>query len=167
VAARQIPSWGTSSKNSAIIRKLPEQADFRKYKRGWLDMFTRLIDPARRHDVPARRVSALRLLAIPHPMGGLMVTFEDVTSRLELESSYNTLIAVQKETLDNLAEGVAAFGGDGRLRLYNPAFARLWNRCTPRMWTARPISPAWPLAWPLTFAEDEAAAARKKSRAGP
>ena len=60
-------------------------------------------------------------------MGGLMMmTFEDVTSRLELESSYNTLIAVQKETLDNLAEGVAVFGGDGRLRLWNPSFAKLW-----------------------------------------
>jgi signal transduction histidine kinase len=107
-------------------RKLPEQADFRKYKQGWIDMFTRLIDP---HEdmMYLPDGSALRLLTIPHPMGGLMVTFEDVTSRLELESSYNTLIAVQKETLDNLAEGVAAFGGDGRLRLWNPAFARLWN----------------------------------------
>jgi signal transduction histidine kinase len=50
-----------------------------------------------------------------------------VTSRLALESSYNTLIAVQRETLDNLAEGIAVFGGDGRLGLWNPPFARLWG----------------------------------------
>jgi signal transduction histidine kinase len=56
-----------------------------------------------------------------------MMTFEDVTSRLELESSYNTLIAVQQETLDNLGEAVAVYGGDGRLKLSNPAFGRLWN----------------------------------------
>jgi signal transduction histidine kinase len=67
------------------------------------------------------------MLVVPHPMGGLLTTFEDVTSRLELESSYNTLIEVQKETLDNLAEGVAVFGGDGRVKLWNPAFAALWG----------------------------------------
>lgn len=107
-------------------RRLPEQADFRHYKKTWLDMFTRLIDP---HDemLYLPDGSALRLLVIPHPMGGLMMTFEDVTSRLELESSYNTLIAVQKETLDNLAEGVAVYGGDGRLKLCNPSFSDLWG----------------------------------------
>lgn len=107
-------------------RRLPEQADFRKYKQGWLDMFTRLIDP---HEdmLHLPDGSALRMLIVPHPMGGLMMTFEDVTSRLALESSYNTLIAVQKETLDNLAEGVAVVGGDGRLKLWNPSFAELWD----------------------------------------
>jgi signal transduction histidine kinase len=55
------------------------------------------------------------------------MTFEDVTSRLQLESSYNTLIAVQKETLDNLAEGVVVYGGDGRIKLWNPSFAGIWK----------------------------------------
>ncbi len=107
-------------------RRLPEQADFRKYKQDWLNMFTRLIEP---HEemLYLPDGSALRRLAIPHPMGGLMMTFEDVTSRLELESSYNTLIAVQRETLDNLSEGIIVYGGDGRVRLSNPAFAKLWN----------------------------------------
>src|SRR5262249_4200307 len=43
------------------------------------------------------------------------------------ERSHNTLIAVQRETLDHLYEGVALFTGDGRLKLSNPAFARMWN----------------------------------------
>jgi len=34
---------------------------------------------------------------------------------------------VQGETLDNLAEAVAVFASDGRLRLFNPVFARLWK----------------------------------------
>lgn len=107
-------------------RRLPEQADFRKYKQGWIDWFTRLIDP---HEdmLYLPDGSAVRMIAMPHPMGGLMMTFEDVTSRLELESNYNTLIAVQKETLDNLAESVLVYGGDGRLKLCNPAFAKLWD----------------------------------------
>ncbi len=107
-------------------RKLPEQADFKRYKQSWLDQFTTLIKP---HEdmIYLPDGTSLRALVMPHPLGGLMMLFEDVTSRLALESSYNTLVAVQKETLDNLAEGVAAFGGDGRLKLYNPAFARLWT----------------------------------------
>ena len=89
-------------------------------------MFTGLIEPFEEM-LYLPDGGALRMLAVPHSMGGLMMTFEDVTSRLELESSYNTLIAVQKETLDNLAEGVAVYGGDGRLKLWNPAFGRLWK----------------------------------------
>lgn len=120
------PKLGDLMEKLRESRRLPEQADFRKFKQSWLAMFTSLIAP---HEdmlyLPSGR--ALRMLTVPHPMGGLMMTFEDVTSRLELESSYNTLIAVQKETLDNLTEGVAVYGGDGRLKLWNPAFARLWG----------------------------------------
>lgn len=107
-------------------RRLPEQADFKSFKQSWLDMFTRLIDP---HEdmLHLPDGAALRMSVVPHKLGGLVMTFEDVTSRLELESSYNTLVAVQKETLDNLAEGVAVYGGDGRLKLWNPAFGRLWK----------------------------------------
>jgi PAS domain S-box-containing protein len=89
-------------------------------------MFTGLIDPYE-DMLHLPDSSALRMLVIPHSMGGLMMTFEDVTSRLELESSYNTLIAVQKETLDNLGEAVAVFGSNGRLRLSNPSFGNLWG----------------------------------------
>ncbi|MBN8520404.1 MAG: PAS-domain containing protein [Alphaproteobacteria bacterium] len=120
------PKLGDILEKLREIRKLPEQSDFRRYKQGWLDLFTRLMEPFE-DMMYLPDGSALRLLAMAHPMGGLMITFDDVTSRLELESSYNTLVAVQKETLDNLAEGVVAFGGDGRLRLYNPAFASLWH----------------------------------------
>lgn len=120
------PKLGDIMEKLREMRRLPEQADFRKFKQSWIGMFTRLLQP---HDemlyLPDGK--ALRMLVIPHPMGGLMMTFEDVTGRLELESSYNTLIAVQKETLDNLSEGVAAFGGDGRIKLWNPSFARLWQ----------------------------------------
>jgi signal transduction histidine kinase len=69
----------------------------------------------------------LRVIAQPHPFGGLIFLFEDVSDQLRLESSYNTLIKVQKATLDTLQEGVAVFGPDGRLKLYNAALARIWR----------------------------------------
>lgn len=120
------PKLGDVMEKLRETRRLPEQADFRRFKQGWLDMFTGLIN-AHEDMLYLPDGSALRMLVVPHSMGGLMMTFEDVTSRLELESSYNTLIAVQKETLDNLAEAVAVYGGDGRIKLWNPAFGRLWN----------------------------------------
>ncbi len=107
-------------------RRLPEQADFKLYKKQWLDRFTSLIAP---HEelMHLPDGSSIRMLVVPHPLGGLFMTFEDVTSRLELESSYNTLIAVQRETIDNLAEGLAVWRTDARLALFNPAFAHMWG----------------------------------------
>lgn len=107
-------------------RRLPEQADFRQFKQEWQGWFTGLLSP---HEemLYLPDGAALRMIAAPYPEGGLIFTFEDVTSRLELETSYNTLIAVQRETLDNLSEGLAVFGEDGRLQLSNPAWARLWK----------------------------------------
>lgn len=120
------PTLGAVMDRLRETRRLPEQVDFGRFKAAWLGMFTDLIES---HDdmLHLPDGSSLRLMVIPNPMGGLMMIFEDVTSRLALESSYNTLVAVQRETLEALAEGVAVFGGDGRLRLYNPAFARAWG----------------------------------------
>lgn len=107
-------------------RMVPEQADFRAYKQSLLDTFSKLIGPwEEMHYLP--NGVTFRMLVIPRPQGGVMIMWEDVTRNLELESSYNTLVAVQKETLDNLAEGVAAFGSDGRLKLWNPSYPRLWK----------------------------------------
>lgn len=107
-------------------RRLPEQADFKIYKRQWIERFTSLIRP---HEEMMHLPddTAIRMLVVPHPLGGLFMTFEDVTSRLELESSYNTLIEVQRATLDNLAEGLAVWNSSGRLQLFNPAYAQLWG----------------------------------------
>lgn len=120
------PKLGEIMEKLRETRRLPEQADFKRFKQSWLDMFTGLINPYE-DMLYLPDGSALRMLVIPHSIGGLMMTFEDVTSRLQLESSYNTLIAVQRETLDNLGEAVAVYGGDGRLKLWNPAYARLWG----------------------------------------
>lgn len=120
------PTYGEVLEDLRARRKLTEEADFPRWKKQQLGLFTSLIEPMEElMHLPDGRT--LRSLVVPHPFGGLMFVAEDVTHTLALESSYNTLMAVQQETLDNLAEGVAVFGGDGRLKLCNPAFQRLWS----------------------------------------
>ncbi len=120
------PSFGEILEDLRNRRRAPEQADFQRYKKERQSLFTSLLEP--RDDLMhLPDGTSLRILSAPHPLGGLIFVHEDVTDKLALESSYNTLIAVQRETLDNLAEGIAVFSPDGKLRLFNPAFARIWN----------------------------------------
>ena len=79
----------------------------------------------------------LRVVTTPNPDGGVTYLFNDVTERLDLERRFQELIRVQGETLDNLAEGVAVFASDGRLRLHNSAFARMWS-LSPQTLAERP-----------------------------
>jgi signal transduction histidine kinase len=104
------------------MRALPEHADFRRFKADQVAQLADLVEPRDELlHLPDERT--LRLRISRHPFGGLTYTYEDVTDKLALERSYNTLIDVQRETLDNLFEGIAVFGSDGRLKLWNPAYA--------------------------------------------
>ncbi len=107
-------------------RRLPEQSDFRAWREDFNRLFTTLID-AHEELLFLPDDSTIRMVVTPHPFGGLLMTFEDVTDRLTLERSYNTLTAVQQETLDNLYEGIVVFGVDSRMKLSNPTFRRLWG----------------------------------------
>lgn len=110
-------------------RRLPEQPDFPAYKQDIIKAYSTLIE-SREELVHLPDDSTLRMLIVPHPFGGVLLSYEDVTDRLAMERNYNTLIEVQRETLDKLYEGVAVYGADGRLALFNPGFAELWNLST-------------------------------------
>lgn len=120
------PEYGEVLERLRERRRLPEFADFRMFKRQRLALFESIFEPIDEL-MYLPDGTTLRERCLPHPLGGLLFAFEDVSDRLTLERSYNTLIAVQRATLDNLQEGVAVFGSDGRLKLHNPAFARVWN----------------------------------------
>src|SRR5579871_1809068 len=127
--------------DSAIIdrlraaRRLPEQQDFRAWK-AQLHRAYRAREPATYEwHLPDQRT--LRVVTTPNPDGGVTYLFDDVTERLDLERRFDALIRVQGETLDNLSEAVALFGSDGRVRLFNPVFARMW-RLDPAMLAQRP-----------------------------
>jgi signal transduction histidine kinase len=107
------------------LRKLPEQADFRSWRADLLAAYRSVEARDQWWHLPDGQT--LRVIANPNPQGGMTWVYENVTERLDLESRYNALIHVQGETLDHLAEGVAVFGSDGKLRLHNPSFAVIWN----------------------------------------
>ncbi|MFA5041527.1 MAG: ATP-binding protein [Bdellovibrionales bacterium] len=120
------PTFGEILEDQRTRRVAPEQVDFQRYKRERTSLFTSLLEP--REDLMyLPDGTTLRILVSPHPMGGLIFVHEDVTDKLALESSYNTLIAVQRETLDNLAEGIVVFGPDGKVGLFNPSVAKIWG----------------------------------------
>lgn len=106
-------------------RRLPEQADWRSWKKTALEAY-QLTEPRETQwYLPDGR--SLRVVTNPNPDGGVTYLFDDVTEDFQLKTQVNAMMRVQGETLDTLKEGVAVFGTDGRLKLHNPAFADLWH----------------------------------------
>ncbi|MDO8535119.1 MAG: PAS-domain containing protein, partial [Xanthobacteraceae bacterium] len=112
-------------------RRLPEQADFRAWIAQLHEAYRALEPKEHWWHLPGGRT--LRVVTNPNPEGGVTYLFDDITERIELESRYNALIRTQSETLDALAEAVAVFGSDGRLKLFNSAFVELWKLAPPTL----------------------------------
>jgi len=122
----QRPSYGEVLEHLRAARRLPEQIDWQAYKRSQLALFTSVIDQIEEL-IHLPDGSALRLSVSAYPAGGLLFAYDDVTRQLSLERATNTMIAVQRATLDNLYDAVVVYGPDGRLSLYNRAYAELWQ----------------------------------------
>lgn len=105
--------------------RLNEQPDWRRWKEDLFEAYRALTPQLHLWHLPDGRT--LRVVANPHPQGGVTWLYEDLTEKLNLEARYNTLIRTQGETLDALSEGVAVFGANGRVRLSNPAFLQQWS----------------------------------------
>ncbi|MBC8021209.1 MAG: PAS-domain containing protein [Methyloceanibacter sp.] len=136
------PEWlATRPRDGEILdrlrqaRRLPEKADYREWKRGWLSAYGSNAQAEDQWHLPDGRT--LHVVADSQGEAGVTYLYENVTERLLLESRYNALIEVQRETLDTLREGVAVFAPSGRLRLYNRAFAAIW-RLNPRQLDGEP-----------------------------
>ncbi len=141
----QQPSHGEVLDRLRQAGRLPEQADYAGWKRRQLALYTEgMAAPGAERDrrepdeiwhLPDART--LRVSRSRHPLGGALIVFDDIPEKMALEARYNTQINVQRATLNNLSEGVAVFGADGKLRLYNTAFQRMWRLDEARL-AARP-----------------------------
>lgn len=116
-------------------RRLPEKADYRDWKKNWLAAYGTNLQMEDQWHLPDGRT--LHVVGDSDGDAGVTYLYENVTERLALESRYNALIQVQRETIDTLQEGVAVFAPNGRLRLYNRAFAAIW-RLNPRQLDSEP-----------------------------
>lgn len=108
-------------------RKLPERRDYQAWKREQLELAEK---PETRKEelwhLPGGK--SLRVNVRPHPGGsGVIFLYDDVTDRLRLESTCNSLAKVQAAILNSLHDSMAIFGTDGRLKMHNANFTRLWQ----------------------------------------
>lgn len=106
-------------------RKIPEEQDFRLWKQQLYEAYRAIEPQEHMWHLPDGR--ELRVVTAPNPEGGVTYLYDDVSERLDLGRRYEALIKVQSETLDHLTEAVAVFGSDGRVRLHNPGFQRMWK----------------------------------------
>ncbi|MDJ0919946.1 MAG: ATP-binding protein [Henriciella sp.] len=120
-----MPSHGQLLDRLRERRKLPARTDYAAWRADELSYYLDIsgIEEDEWH-LPDNRT--LKVTRQRHPMGGLLLLFKDITSELELRTSYNAMIKTQGKTLDSLHEAVVVFGTDGRLKLSNEAFAELW-----------------------------------------
>jgi signal transduction histidine kinase len=105
--------------------RIPEVVNYREWKTKVLAGYKTGSEPEEWWHIPDGR--SVHVMAEERPDGGITYLYEDETERLALASRYDELVRVQRETLDHLEEGVAVFGTDGRLKLFNHAFERIWK----------------------------------------
>ena len=107
-------------------RLLPEVPDYIAFKNEEQKAFSNIIEPKKDFMyLPDGRT--FRRVRAPYLVGGLVFAFEDVSDNLATTRAYNSLLSVQKNTLDNLFDAVLIFASNGRLKLYNKAYLSLWN----------------------------------------
>lgn len=133
-------------------RKMQEVNDFPKHKEKRNALFNTIFEPI--HEIHHQPDGTfLKMTLSPHALGGILLIFEDITDKLALERGYNTLLAVQKETIDNLHEGLAVVGSDLRLRLCNKAFCELLKLTEEQKKTGIHVTDILQAAKPLLFEE--------------
>jgi PAS domain S-box-containing protein len=87
------------------------------------------------------------LLASPHPAGGLVITFDDVTESSRLAEQHG-------KVLDTVSDAIVITEVDGRIAFANPAAHALFQRLNLVGETAEPLVPGeW---WPVVRANEQA-----------
>ncbi len=126
------PQWlETRPKHGEILDRLrarsvlPEQSDYNKWKQQLLNYDGAESELERWWHLPDGRT--IFVIVEYTEDGSVTFLYENVTEQVALQSGYNELVNVQRETLDHLRDGVAVFAASGRLRLANSAFTKMWQ----------------------------------------
>ena len=128
------PSWTRHPSESEILdqlrakRMLPEQADFRAWKDAHLVAATNRPRRRRTGLAPAGRTDACAAVVNPNPQSGVTYLFDDVTAINSIwnrSSTRKPAFKARRSTRSRKASRSSRT--DGRLKLSNAAFARLWR----------------------------------------
>lgn len=104
--------------------RLPESPNFpawREERRSWFAQVDRPVEED--WSLPTGEVIRVRAQATRD--GCLILVFEDLTERVLLAGTRQSLLAVHQATLDHLTDGVAVFGPDGQIKLFNRRFTEI------------------------------------------
>jgi PAS domain-containing protein len=116
----QSPTIGEFLDQLRRCRMMPESLDFQNMRKEYVGMFTSLLEPKQTlWHLPDERT--IKITIIPHPLGGIFFSYENVTDRLALERNYKTLLSVHESVIQDLEEGLLIWGSDGRIQRMNTA----------------------------------------------
>lgn len=101
-------------------RKIPDFENFSEYKKEKQMLFKSQIDIIQETWYLSDG-KIIKLSIAPYVVSGLVFFFEDISDKINLERGFNTMVAVQKETIDHLHEGILVVGNDYQIRLLNPS----------------------------------------------
>jgi hypothetical protein len=114
----QGPTVGEFLDQLRRCRMMPESLDFQNMRKEYMGMFTSLLEPKQAFwHLPDERT--IKITIIPHPLGGIFFSYENVTDRLALERNYKTLLSVHESVIHDLEEGLLIWGSDGRIQRMN------------------------------------------------
>lgn len=119
------PSHGDILNRLRETRRWPEINDFTSYRTNEAARL-KAIEKPESDQLYLPDGTVLRRIAAPLE-GGFMLSFEDLSPRLEAERALNESAAVQRQTLDHITIAIAVYGADGCQRLCNAAFRAFWN----------------------------------------
>ena len=120
------PSYAGILEKLREKRLLPEEGNFLKFKHKELEKFSTL--SSLQEDImylPDGHI--YKRTMTPYPLGGVVMTFDDVSDKISLERLYNTQLANQQSILNQFSQALLVFNEEGRLKLWNSAYEHLFN----------------------------------------
>lgn len=106
--------------------KLPAQSDYTKFKHERVALHERLND-AKEDFFYLPDGKCIRSSAVPFEAGSVLFTYEDITSRLDVERDLKFASKVRDSIITHSKEGVCVFDKEGNLDVVNDNMLRIWQ----------------------------------------
>ena len=116
------PEFGRVLEAMRTARRLPEVSDFAEWRARCAAWFGTDQSASENWTLPGGTLLHMKARARD---GGVLLLFENGTEHAHLAAARDRLLEVHATTLDHLREGVAVFGPDGKLKLFNRRFAEI------------------------------------------